>query len=371
MEIPFQLKRLGVVMRANAEDPHEAWGVLNPACIRGKDGELYLFPRLVAPNNYSRIGLARVKFNDDGDPYEVERLGIALEPTEHYEQNQLTAGVEDPRLVYVEPLQRYVMSYTAFGPLGPRIALAISEDLMKWERLGPVVFAFQNEWQMDFNLYSNKDAIIFPELVTDPLGRPAIAMLHRPTYDIHTFLQLPGILPYIILPSGVEDPRPSIWISYCPVEILIGGKADNLIVFDEHQLLMTPNEAWQRFKIGGGTPPVKTPYGWVTFFHGVSGGTGGSTTAHPAMMHYSAGAMVLDLQDPRKVLYRSTHPVLEPILPEEREGVVSNVVFPTGVDQRENGRVDVYYGMADEHIGAATFQLPDRLPDPDPHIAHQ
>jgi predicted GH43/DUF377 family glycosyl hydrolase len=364
-QTPFALKRLGIIMRSQADNPQEAWGVLNPACARGKDGELYLFPRLVAPNNYSRIGLARVKFNSSDDPYKVERLGIALEPDEYYEQNQITAGCEDPRIIYVKLLERYIMCYTAYGPLGPRIALAASENLCHWERLGAVIFAFRSEWKMDFNLYSNKDALLFPEPVIDPKGRPALALLHRPTYDLHSFLNLPGLLPYIILPNGVEDPRPSIWISYCPLEILIGGQTENLIMFDEHQLLMTPATAWQRFKIGGGTPPIKTSYGWFTIFHGVGGGTGGNSVANPALVHYAAGALVLDLADPRKILYRSSQPVLEPALAEEREGVVSNVVFPTGVDVREGGRVDVYYGMADEQIGVATLQLPPALPSQD------
>jgi predicted GH43/DUF377 family glycosyl hydrolase len=226
---PFTLRRLGVVMRAQPDVSEEAWGVLNPACVRGQDGELYLFPRLVAPNNYSRIGLARVKFNSAGDPYEVERLGTALEPTEHFEQNQLTAGCEDPRVVYIPKLERYIMTYTAYGPLGPRIALAASPDLFHWERLGTAFFAFQPQWQMDFNLYSNKDALLFPEPVIDALGRPALAMLHRPTYDINTFLHnIPGMPPYIILPTGVEDSRPSIWISYCPLERLLDGRPENL-----------------------------------------------------------------------------------------------------------------------------------------------
>jgi predicted GH43/DUF377 family glycosyl hydrolase len=360
---PFTVKRLGVVMRANPDDSHEAWGVLNPACVRGKDGELYLFPRLVAPKNYSRIGVAKVKFNSEGDPYDVERLGVALEPTELYEQNLHTAGCEDPRIVYVEQLKTYVMTYTAYGPIGPRIALATSDDLLTWKRLGPVAFAFRAEWQMDFNLYSNKDAIIFPEPVIDPQGRPAIAMMHRPTYDVYGAFNDPNLPSYVVLPTGVEDPRPSIWISYCPLEILINNNPENLIIFDEHQLLMTPSGVWQRFKIGGGTPPVKTSYGWVTLFHGVSGGIVSAADRRAPKVHYAAGALVLDLQDPRKILYRSIEPILEPEVPEELEGIVSNVVFPTGVDLRENGRLDIYYGMADERIGVATLQLPTELPE--------
>ena len=54
----FQLRRLGIVMEPEAGNPNEVEGVLNPAAARGPDGELYLFPRLVAKGNYSRIGIA-------------------------------------------------------------------------------------------------------------------------------------------------------------------------------------------------------------------------------------------------------------------------------------------------------------------------
>jgi hypothetical protein len=76
----FQLQRLGMIMEPEPGNPLEIEGVLNPAAVRGPDGHLYLFPRLVAKGNYSRIGIARVQFNKNGDPCGVERLGIALEP---------------------------------------------------------------------------------------------------------------------------------------------------------------------------------------------------------------------------------------------------------------------------------------------------
>jgi hypothetical protein len=72
-------------MEPEPGNPQEIEGVLNPAAARGPDGELYLFPRLVARGNYSRIGIARVRFNEAGDPVGVERLGIALEPEADYE----------------------------------------------------------------------------------------------------------------------------------------------------------------------------------------------------------------------------------------------------------------------------------------------
>jgi hypothetical protein len=64
----FKLQRLGMVMEPEPGNPNEVEGVLNPAAVRGPDGELYLFPRLVAKGNYSRIGIVRVRFNGVGDP---------------------------------------------------------------------------------------------------------------------------------------------------------------------------------------------------------------------------------------------------------------------------------------------------------------
>ncbi len=104
-------------MEPEPGNPLEVEGVLNPAAARGPDGKLYLFPRLVAKNNYSRIGIARVKFNEAGDPCGVERLGIALEPEADYERrSDGGGGCEDARVTFVEPLQHYVMTYAALSP---------------------------------------------------------------------------------------------------------------------------------------------------------------------------------------------------------------------------------------------------------------
>ncbi len=92
----FKLKRLGKIMEPEQGNPQEVEGVLNPAAVRGLDGELYLFPRLVAKGNYSRIGIAKVKFNGAGDPTGVERLGIVLEPEADYElRPDGSGGCED------------------------------------------------------------------------------------------------------------------------------------------------------------------------------------------------------------------------------------------------------------------------------------
>ena len=82
----FALQRLGMLMEPEPGNPQEVEGVLNPAAARGPDGQLYIFPRLVARGNYSRIGIARVRFNEAGNPAGAERLGIALEPEADYER---------------------------------------------------------------------------------------------------------------------------------------------------------------------------------------------------------------------------------------------------------------------------------------------
>src|SRR3954464_2581208 len=96
----FQLRRLGQVMEPEPGNPLEAEGVLNPAAVRSPDGQLYLFPRLIARGNYSRIGVARVRFDKAGDPTGVERLGIALKPEADYERRPDGGGCEDPRITF-------------------------------------------------------------------------------------------------------------------------------------------------------------------------------------------------------------------------------------------------------------------------------
>jgi predicted GH43/DUF377 family glycosyl hydrolase len=165
----FNLQRLGILMEPEPGNPQEVEGVLNPAAARGRDGELYLFPRLVAQGNYSRIGIARVRFNEAGDPAGVERLGIALQPEADYElRPDGSGGCEDPRITFVEPMQRYMMTYTAFSSRGPRIALAASKDLFHWQRLGLATFASRH--RIEFSDVDDKDASLFPVAIPNPSG---------------------------------------------------------------------------------------------------------------------------------------------------------------------------------------------------------
>jgi beta-1,2-mannobiose phosphorylase / 1,2-beta-oligomannan phosphorylase len=346
---PYRLERLGIVMEPLPGEPREVEGVLNPASARARDGELYLFPRMVARGNFSRIGRTRVVFDAGGKPSGVERLGIALEPDEAWERNPATAGVEDPRITYVASLNTYVMTYAAYGPLGPRIGLAVSRDLAKWERLGPVSFGYEPSLRTDLNLYPNKDSMFFPEPVPGPDGKPAYAMLHRPMWDLSWISPNAGRP----LPAGVTDPRQSIWVSFAPADAVMGD-VHALTRLGQHRQVAQPQQPWEETKIGGGTPPIRVPEGWLIVYHGVTTGI-----AHPGErvpLRYVAGAMVLDPQDVSRVLARSQIPLLEPEAREEREGTVPNVVFPTAIDVRDGGEADVYYGMADSRIGAARLR---------------
>jgi predicted GH43/DUF377 family glycosyl hydrolase len=345
-------------MEPEAGNPQEIEGVLNPAATRGPDGKLYLFPRLVARGNYSRIGIVRVLFNAVGDPFGVERLGIALEPETDYElRPDGSGGCEDPRITFVNPLRCYMMTYTALSPQGPRIALAVSQDLFHWKRLGLASFAPYNG--IDFSGVDDKDASVFPIAVPNHCGKMQMGILHRPLF--------PGTRPEETVQHSksreVDLDHESIWISYCPMA-LKGPELIHLGLFNSHHRLATPVSPWERLKIGGGTPPILTRHGWLIIYHGVGNTEDSGSGRHH--LCYSAGAMVLSKEHPRVILYRSAQPVLTPMLPQERLGTIANVVFPTGIDQRLDlgtpDRFDVYYGMADNWIGVARLDLPDSLP---------
>ncbi len=352
----FQMNRLGMLMEPEPGNPQEVEGVLNPAGVRGPDGHFYLFPRLVAKGNFSRIGIARVKFNEAGDPAGVERLGIALAPEADYELRPGGGGCEDPRITFGEDLKRYVMTYTALSPEGPRIALALSEDLFHWQRLG--LATFRPYKGIEFDGVDNKDASIFPVAIPDPDGKPAMALLHRPLF--------PGTRPEetVCQPDRVVDiHRESIWISYCPLD-RPGDEPYHLCHFTSHNRLASPVAPWEQLKIGGGTPPILTRHGWMVVYHGVHELAGPSTAAHK--LCYSAGVLVLSENYPRVIRYRTPEPVLTPELPQECIGTVANVVFPTAIDRRDDlgmpDRFDIYYGMADNRIGVARLDLPEFLP---------
>ncbi|MFG6502895.1 glycosidase [Microbacterium sp. P05] len=349
--VPYRLTRVGIVMTPDPDNPLEAEGVLNPASGRGPDGELYLLPRLVSEGNVSRVGIARVVV-EDGVPVAVEREGIVLEPDRGWEQGVGNAGTEDPRTTWIEALGLHVMTYVAYGPLGPRTAVAVSKDLREWRRLGPVLFRYQEDLDMDLNLFHNKDTVFFPEPVTAPDGTEALAVLHRPMWDLGETKPGQGVR----LPAGVTDPRQSIWISYIPLDAVRADLGD-LTLWEQHRFVAGPEFPFEEVKIGGGPPPLRIPEGWLVLHHGVTGVLE-SAFAQQQKVNYAAGALILDADDPSTVLTRTPEPLLAPETEDERSGIVPNVVFPTAIEEID-GKHYVFYGMADSKIGVALLERTD------------
>lgn len=238
----------------------------------------------------------------------ISRLGYAVstdgirfnrlkDPILSNDVPQELRGLEDPRIVKIDGI--FYMMYTGYRgeiPGDYRICLASSNNLIDWKRHGVVLDE------------SNKDGSLFPEKIG---GR--YVMFHR------------------------RDP--DIWIAY----------SDNLKVWKDHTKIMGPvlSSKWENLKVGISGPPVKTEDGWVLFYHGVS-------KAHV----YSQGIALLDLDNPSQVIARQAEPILEPMLPWEKEGHVPNVVFSCG--QAELGdRILVYYCGADTVIGVAELEKKD------------
>ncbi|MGB8267031.1 MAG: hypothetical protein WCE44_11940 [Candidatus Velthaea sp.] len=338
------LTRLGVVLAPDGS-PAEIEGVLNPAATRDRDGRLVLYPRCVAAGNVSRIG--RAIGQAIGDVETFTRDGFALEPTAEYEIRPPTRGgmgCEDARVTFVPVLDRYLMAYCAFGPLGPRIAIAVSPDAHTWERLGLADFSAPGLPAGD-----DKDGAFFPEPVYSPAGVLSIAFYHRPMLHISTVdgrSAIPTIL--AMAPSERESTR----IAYVPLEAVLRD-VRNVLQVAESALVLSPEGPWGRIKTGGGTPPVRIEEGWLSMFHGVDA----IDVDGRYFTSYSAGFVVHDLHRPHHVRYRSHAPVLIPEGREELHGVVNNVVFPTAIDVIGERRYDVFYGMADARIGRVRLEL--------------
>ncbi len=343
--VPYTLTRLGVVMAPLPGDPNEAEGVLNPASGRTPDGRPHLLPRLVAAGNVSRVGLAELTLTG-GVPTGVIRRGVVLAPDAGFERGTSNAGVEDPRTTWVPSLGVHVMTYVAYGPLGPRLALAVSDDLRRWRRLGPVHFEYQADLDTDLNLFPNKDAVFFPEPVPGPGGDAAYAMLHRPMWDLGWIRAGEGAH----LPAGVTDDRPGIWISYVPAR-RAERDVTALTHLAHHRCVAMSEHPFEELKIGAGPAPIRVEEGWLLVHHGVTGELVAGLDQQQRV-HYAAGAMILDPADPGRVLARTAEPILSPQTADERDGTVPNVVFPTAIEEIDGVRY-VFYGMADSKIGVA------------------
>ncbi|OYD14360.1 hypothetical protein CH333_08240 [candidate division WOR-3 bacterium JGI_Cruoil_03_44_89] len=282
--------------------PWEAKMVFNTAAIY-LGGKVHLLYRAGDIDDISTIGYASSK-----DGFRIdERLETPVLAPQSEED---CFGCEDPRITKIG--ERLYITYTAYGriPGMEEGKLRISPRLPQIGMTSISVEDFLNHrWNFSERIYpllgvENKDCVIFSEKFG---GRYVI--YHR-------------VSPYI-------------WICY----------SDDLVHWYDHNILMGPEQRWEHFKIGAGAPPIKTEKGWLFIFHGVSN-----------TLVYSPGFAFIDLEDPRKVIYRHPEPILEPTMKYEKEGVVPNVVFVEGVVIKDE-TVFVYYGGADTVIGVATAPL--------------
>jgi predicted GH43/DUF377 family glycosyl hydrolase len=253
-------------------------------------------------------------------------------------------GCEDPRVTFVPVIDRFVMVYTAFGPDGPRVTIALSHDGYAWERLGQVDFAAHGLASGD-----DKDGMFFPEPVVSPAGVASLAFYHRPMKKISAVDGQAAVPMLLAMPA---NERESTCIAYVPLEH-VHADLRNLLRPTESTIVLAPDAAWGRLKTGGGTPPVRIAEGWFSLYHAVDA----LEVDGRYVTTYSAGFVVHDIDRPHIIRYRSHAPVLVPEGRDELHGVVSNVVFPTAIDTLGERRYDVYYGMADARIGCVRIEL--------------
>ncbi len=243
----------------------------------------------------------RVFYSSDGRS--IDREGAQLLPQAECE----SYGVEDPRITRIGG--RFYITYVCVSQHGAATALASTGDFISFERHG-VIFCPEN-----------KDVVLFPERIA---GRHAA--LHRPT-TAHAFC------------------TPEMWLA----------RSDDLLHWGDHQPLAGGSGDWESERIGAGAAPIRTERGWLEVYHAsrrseVAGQVG----------TYSAGAMLLDLKHPARIIARTNEPILSPSAGFEQQGFVPNVVFPTGVVPRGD-TLQIFFGAADTCTGVVELSLDEML----------
>ncbi len=278
-----------------ADIPFTCNTVFNGSAVKLDDTYLLLL-RVEGQHGYSLFALGR---SANGYDFEMERFPVMAPCTEGPMQKYEDAGIEDPRVTVIEGTV-YVV-YTAFSGHGPVMALATTEDFLSFERLGII------------SEPGNKDGILFPRRINGRYAR----------FD---------------RPIGNDVGR--IWLSF----------SEDLMHWGDSQALLSPRPGyWDSYRLGGSTVPIETEQGWLQIYHGVKMTSGGPI--------YRAGVLLLDLEDPTRVIGRSPIPVLSPRADYERVGDINNVVFPSASVVEPDGEVKVYYGAADTCICVATSTL--------------
>jgi predicted GH43/DUF377 family glycosyl hydrolase len=320
----------GIILRPT-QLPFENKAVLNPACIEA-DGITHMFYRGVNRQDISSIGYCQLKNNKV-----VNKLTRPiLAPEFAYEKK----GVEDPRITFLNGT--YYLFYTAYDGKNALIAYATSKNLINFNKHGLIspkisydkaedIFRqskIKERYRM-FEIYYKekkgknillyeKDASLFPQKF-----KGKFALIHR---------ILPGI--QLISFKKFSDLTESYWRHY------LSHLGENVII--------DPMYWYESRNIGGGGPPIKTKAGWLIIYHAVED--------LPVGKIYHAGAALLDLNNPLKVIGRLKEPLFSPTAPWEKKGFVNNVVFPTAAIVKNN-RLYIYYGAGDAVIGAKSVEL--------------
>jgi beta-1,2-mannobiose phosphorylase / 1,2-beta-oligomannan phosphorylase len=376
LTLSVNFERLGTVVSPDMNNAREAYGMINPASLVTRKREILVYPRAVEKPNISRIARVQLLASKSPDKSFLEtlregagnqngqfstqdladhtsgstgqrnriatkRLGHGLVPRARFEFRQsggefgVGYGVEDPRITYMHDLDLWVCCYTAFGPLGPRCAMAYSKNGWYWRRLGLVNFASALDLNGD-----DKDGVLFPRLVHSPQGVLSFAYYHRPMHPLDLEGSPDKYARVLALPAEKRDCTRIAYIPAKPVlnQVHQGKQPTGLLNVQESVVVLPPNLAWGRLKNGAGTPPVLTKWGYVSFFHGVDAKPINDGSGKLKML-YRAGVIVHDEFEPHKVKYISPEPILSPQSAEEKSGVVDNVVFPTSITQfDQNGQ---------------------------------
>lgn len=317
----------------------ESEAVFNPGAVyEEKTGLVHLLYRAIGDYK-SYKGTLGYAVSKDGINFERNSSPV-FEPIKEYER----WGCEDPRITEIDGI--FYITYVAIskpakmggGP--PRTALAITTDFKNFKRYGIITPEGADD----------RDTVLFPEKINGKY-----AMLHRPhnwskeyisNKDGELYLQVNGtvdpvrrVIKWPIEEKPVVFPeKPSIWISY----------SEDLKNWQDHKVVMEPERKWEQKKLGAGPPPIRTKKGWLLIYHGVE--------YDNSNKKYHAGAALLDLSDPSKVIARTKEPILSPERKYEIFGDVPNVVFPEGAVVKED-KIFIYYGAADKRCCLATGNL--------------
>ena len=284
--------------------PYLANTVFNPGAAV-VDGETILLARVEALSGVSHLTVARSPNGVDGWVVSPEPL---LEATDGVESELW--GFEDPRVVWLEELGVFAITCTAYGPAGAAVYLATTTDFRTVERHGIVKRA------------EDKNAALLPERIDGKW-----ILFHRPI-------------------NAYGGSRGEIFAS----------RSTDLHSWTTGEQVLQPRLGgwWDSLRIGIGPPLLKTDHGWLLIYHGVKETVAGSL--------YRLGLALLDIDEPTRVLRRSTDAAFGPLASYERQGDVPNVVFPCGlVHDRASDEIRLYYGAADTSICLATTHLGDLL----------